>query len=89
LVIEVDDGLCLSLDEIVATLEMKIDSDSFTFKEDKENLARDWTIEIDDKEDLDKEIPSDDDEEEKSNGKDDDELKGLSKKEREIMRSIK
>ena len=40
---------------------------------------------IDSKEDLDAEIPSDDDEEEDS----DDEVKGLSKKEREIMRSIK
>ncbi len=40
---------------------------------------------IDAQEDLDAEIPSDEDEEEKS----DDEVKGLSKKEREIMRSIK
>ena len=40
---------------------------------------------IESKEDLDAEIPSDEDEEEKS----DDEVKGLSKKEREIMRSIK
>ena len=39
---------------------------------------------IESKEDLDAEIPSDDDEEEDS----DDEVKGLSKKEREIMRSI-
>ncbi len=40
---------------------------------------------IDSKDELDAEIPSDDDEEEDS----DDEVKGLSKKEREIMRSIK
>ena len=39
---------------------------------------------IDSKDELDAEIPSDDDEEEDS----DDEVKGLSKKEREIMRSI-
>ena len=40
---------------------------------------------IDSKDELDAEIPSDDDEEEDS----DDEVKGLSKKEREIMKSIK
>ena len=40
------------------------------------------------KEDLDAEIPSDEDEEESSDEKDD-EMKGLSKKEREIMKSIK
>ena len=40
---------------------------------------------IDSKDELDAEIPSDDDEEEDS----DNEVKGLSKKEREIMRSIK
>ena len=43
---------------------------------------------IDAKDDLDAEIPSDDDEEESSNDKDD-KVKGLSKKELEIMRSIK
>ena len=43
---------------------------------------------IESKEDLDAEIPSDDDEEESSDKKDD-EMKGLSKKEREIMKSIK
>ena len=42
---------------------------------------------IESKEDL-EEIPSDEDEEESSDEKDD-EMKGLSKKEREIMRSIK
>ena len=41
---------------------------------------------IDSKEDLDAEIPSDDDEEEKSDEK---ELKGLSKKERDLIKSIK
>jgi hypothetical protein len=40
---------------------------------------------IDDKEDLDAEIPSDDDKEEKS----DDKTKGLSKKEMEIIKSLK
>lgn len=40
---------------------------------------------IESKEDLDAEIPSDDDEEEKS----DDELKGLSRKERDLIKSIK
>jgi hypothetical protein len=43
---------------------------------------------IESKEDLDAEIPSDEDEEESSDEKDD-EMKGLSKKEREIMKSIK
>ena len=43
---------------------------------------------IDAKDDLDAEIPSDDDEEESSDDKDD-KVKGLSKKELEIMRSIK
>ena len=41
---------------------------------------------IEDKEDLDAEIPSDDDEEEKSDEK---ELKGLSRKERDLIKSIK
>ena len=41
---------------------------------------------IEDKEDLDAEIPSDDEEEEKSDEK---ELKGLSKKERDLIKSIK
>ena len=41
---------------------------------------------IDSKEDLDAEIPSDEDEEEKSDEK---ELKGLSKKERDLIKSIK
>ena len=41
---------------------------------------------IESKEDLDAEIPSDDDEEEKSDEK---ELKGLSRKERDILKSIK
>lgn len=41
---------------------------------------------IDSKEDLDAEIPSDDEEEEKSDEK---ELKGLSKKERDLIKSIK
>ena len=43
---------------------------------------------IDDKEDLDAEIPSDDDEEGDSDD-DDKEMKGLSAKERQIMKSIK
>ena len=41
---------------------------------------------IESKEDLDAEIPSDDDEEEKSDEK---ELKGLSRKERDLIKSIK
>ena len=41
---------------------------------------------IESKEDLDAEIPSDEDEEEKSDEK---ELKGLSRKERDILKSIK
>ena len=41
---------------------------------------------IESKEDLDAEIPSDEDEEEKSDEK---ELKGLSKKERDLIKSIK
>ena len=43
---------------------------------------------IDSRDELDAEIPSDDDEEESSDDKDD-KVKGLSKKELEIMRSIK
>tara|TARA_Y100000593_G_C4210634_1_gene286636 strand:- start:156 stop:518 length:363 start_codon:yes stop_codon:yes gene_type:complete len=38
----------LGFDDVVEGFEKRIDSDWITFKEDKENLARDWTIEIDD-----------------------------------------
>ena len=38
----------LGFDDVVEGFETRIDSDWITFKEDKENLARDWTIEIDD-----------------------------------------
>jgi len=42
-----DLGLGFSVDKIVATLEMKVDSDCFTYEEDKENLGKDWDIEVD------------------------------------------
>mgnify|MGYP000129599927 CR=1 FL=1 len=42
-----DLGLGFSVDKIVETLEMKVDSDCFTYKEDKENLGKDWDIEVD------------------------------------------
>ena len=38
----------LGFDDVVEGFETRIDSDWITFKEDKENLARDWRIEIDD-----------------------------------------
>ena len=41
-----DLGLGLSVDEIVETLEMKVDSDCFTYEEDRENLGKDWHIEV-------------------------------------------
>ena len=34
----------LGFDDVVEGFEKRIDSDWITFKEDKENLARDWTI---------------------------------------------
>ena len=42
-----DMGLGLSVDEIVATLEMKVDKKCFTYEEDRENLGKDWNIEVD------------------------------------------
>ena len=42
-----DLGLGFSVDKIVETLEMKVDSDCFTYEEDKENLGKDWDIEVD------------------------------------------
>ena len=42
-----DLGLGFSVDKIVATLKMKVDSDCFTYEEDKENLGKDWDIEVD------------------------------------------
>ena len=55
------------------------------------SISKDYFIDnlkkyIESKEDLDAEIPSDEDEEEKSDEK---ELKGLSRKERDILKSIK
>ena len=34
----------LSLDEVVETLEMKVDTKFYSYKEDKENLIKDWKI---------------------------------------------
>jgi hypothetical protein len=42
-----DLGLGFSADKIVGTLEIKVDSDCFTYIEDKENLGKDWNIEVD------------------------------------------
>jgi hypothetical protein len=42
-----DLGLGLSVDDIVATLEMKVDSNCLTYEEDKDNLVKDWDIEVD------------------------------------------
>ena len=42
-----DLGLGFSVDKIVEILKMKVDSDCFTYEEDKENLGKDWGIEVD------------------------------------------
>ena len=42
-----DLGLGFSVDKIVETLKMKVDSDCFTYEEDKENLGKDLDIEVD------------------------------------------
>ena len=43
-----DLGLGFSVDKIVETLKMKVDSDCFTYEEDKENLGyQDLDIEVD------------------------------------------
>ena len=42
-----DLGLGFSVDKIVATLKMKVDSDCFTYEENKENLGKDLDIEVD------------------------------------------
>ena len=71
-------------------LELLEENMQKTYQHGLEIKKKDYVISnlkkyIDSKDELDAEIPSDDDEEEDS----DDEVKGLSKKEREIMRSIK
>ena len=70
-------------------LELLEENMQKTYQHGLEIKKKDYVISnlkkyIDSKDELDAEIPSDDDEEEDS----DDEVKGLSKKEREIMRSI-
>ena len=75
---------------MTVVLELLEENMQRTYQHGLEIKKKDYVISnlkkyIDSKEDLDAEIPSDDDEEEDS----DDEVKGLSKKEREIMRSIK
>ena len=75
---------------MTVVLELLEENMQRTYQHGLEMKKKDYVISnlkkyIDSKEDLDAEIPSDDDEEEDS----DDEVKGLSKKEREIMRSIK
>ena len=42
-----DLGLGFSVDKIVETLKMKVDSDCFTYEENKENLGKDLDIEVD------------------------------------------
>jgi hypothetical protein len=43
-----DLGLGFSVDKMVETLKMKVDSDSFTYEEDKDNLGyQDLDIEVD------------------------------------------
>ena len=42
-----DQGLGFSVDKIVETLKMKVDSDCFTYEENKENLGKDLDIEVD------------------------------------------
>ena len=42
-----DLGLGFSVDEIVETLKMKVNSDCFTYEENKENLAKGLGIEVD------------------------------------------
>ena len=39
-----DLGLGFSVDEIVETLKMKVNSDCFTYEENKENLGKDLNI---------------------------------------------
>ena len=75
---------------MTVVLELLEENMQRTYQHGLEMKKKDYVISnlkkyIDSKDELDAEIPSDDDEEEDS----DDEVKGLSKKEREIMRSIK
>ena len=42
-----DLGLGFSVDKILETLKMKVDSDCFTYEENKENLGKDLDIEVD------------------------------------------
>ena len=42
-----DLGLGFSVDEIVETLKMKVDSDCLTYEENKKNLGKDLDIEVD------------------------------------------
>ena len=74
---------------MTVVLELLEENMQRTYQHGLEIKKKDYVISnlkkyIDSKDELDAEIPSDDDEEEDS----DDEVKGLSKKEREIMRSI-
>ena len=75
---------------MTVVLELLEENMQRTYQHGLEIKKKDYVISnlkkyIDSKDELDAEVPSDDDEEEDS----DDEVKGLSKKEREIMRSIK
>ena len=42
-----DLGLGFSVDKIVEILKIKVDSDCFTYEEDKENFGKDLDIEVD------------------------------------------